>query len=172
MSSRFQVGGCSGAGLLAEAEDGADRQGQDPQRRSPALVSTLTQPFGQANIHNVKVTLPLSMALDPNNSQHVCNYDAALAVHGGAVGCPADTIVGTATGDHAAALQPLTGKVYLVQGIRFSHGNRIRTLPSLLIPLRGQIALDLRAKHLGQRRQRAGDHVLNDPRRPGVASSR
>ena len=32
-----------------------------------------------------------------------------------------------------------------MQGIRFSHGQRIRTLPSLLIPLRGQIALDLRA---------------------------
>jgi len=86
------------------------------------------------------------MALDPNNSQHVCNYDVALAVHGGAVGCPASTIVGSASAITPLLSKPLTGKVYLVQGIRFSHGNRIHTLPSLLVPLRGQIALDLRAK--------------------------
>jgi hypothetical protein len=36
--------------------------------------------------------------------------------------------------------------VYLVQGIRYSGGVQIHTLPSLLIPLRGQIALDLRAQ--------------------------
>jgi hypothetical protein len=37
--------------------------------------------------------------------------------------------------------------VYLVQGIRFgAQGQAIRTLPSLLTPLRGQIALDLRAQ--------------------------
>jgi hypothetical protein len=42
--------------------------------------------------------------------------------------------------------QPLTGPVYLVQGIRFGKGGvRIHTLPSLLVPLRGQIAIDLRA---------------------------
>jgi hypothetical protein len=35
---------------------------------------------------------------------------------------------------------------YLVQGIRIgSGGQQIRTLPTLLVPLRGQIALDLRA---------------------------
>jgi hypothetical protein len=34
-----------------------------------------------------------------------------------------------------------------VQGIRFDkHGRRIRTLPSLLLPLRGQINIDLRAQ--------------------------
>ena len=64
----------------------------------------------------------------------------------GAVGCPASTIVGSASAVTPLLSQPLTGKVYLVQGIRFSHGNRIHTLPSLLVPLRGQIALDLRAK--------------------------
>jgi hypothetical protein len=36
--------------------------------------------------------------------------------------------------------------VYLVQGIRTnSKGQQIKTLPSLLIPLRGQLALNLRA---------------------------
>jgi hypothetical protein len=42
--------------------------------------------------------------------------------------------------------RPLSAPVYLVQGIRFGRsGQRIHTLPSLLVPLRGQIELDLRA---------------------------
>lgn len=107
----------------------------------------MTQGSGQANIHTTAVTLPLSLALDPNNSDHVCPYATAQAVHGGAVGCPASTIVGTATAVTPLLSQPLTGNVYLVQGIRFNaQGQQIRTLPSLLIPLRGQIALDLRAQ--------------------------
>jgi len=86
------------------------------------------------------------MALDPNNSNHVCNNAVAAAVHGGAVGCPASTIVGTATAVTPLLDQPLTGKVYLVQGLRTnSKGQQVHTLPTLLIPLRGQLALDLRA---------------------------
>jgi len=145
VSSRFQVGGCAALAFSPKLKMSLTGKGKTKSGDHPALVSTLTQPFGQANIHTVKVTLPLSMALDPNNSQHVCNYDVALAVHGGAVGCPASTIVGSASAITPLLSQPLTGKVYLVQGIRFSHGNRIRTLPSLLVPLRGQIGLDLRA---------------------------
>ena len=37
--------------------------------------------------------------------------------------------------------------MYLVQGIRTNaQGQQIKTLPSLLVPLRGQVALDLRAQ--------------------------
>ena len=93
------------------------------------------------------MTLPLSLALDPNNSKHVCAFATAQAVHGGAVGCPANTIVGTASAMTPLLSQPLSGNVYLVQGIRFNaQGQQIRTLPTLLVPLSGQIALDLRAQ--------------------------
>jgi len=146
VSSRFQVGGCQALGFSPKLKMALTGKGKTKSGDHPSLVSTLTQRLGQANIHSVKVTLPLSMALDPNNSQHVCNYDVALSVHGGAVGCPPSTIVGTATADTPLLSQPLMGDVYLVQGIRFNkQSERIRTLPSLLIPLRGQIALDLRA---------------------------
>jgi hypothetical protein len=147
--SRFQVGGCSSLKFTPKLDmkllGKATRSGEHP-----TLVSTLTQPFSspfhQANISSARVTLPLSLALDPNNSQHVCGYAVAKAVHGGKVGCPKSTIVGIAAARTPLLSKPLTGPVYLVQGIRFSHGHRIRTLPTLLVPLRGQIALDLRAK--------------------------
>ena len=147
LSSRFQAGGCQGLGFSPKLKMALTGKGKTRSGDHPTLTATLTQPFGQANIHSARVALPLSLALDPNNSQHVCNYDVAQAVHGGAVGCPASTIVGTATAETPLLSQPLTSYVYLVQGIRFNNqGQRIRTLPSLLIPLRGQIALDLRAQ--------------------------
>jgi hypothetical protein len=93
------------------------------------------------------VTLPLSLALDPNNSKRVCPFATAQAVRGGAVGCASNTIVGTASATTPLLSQPLTGSIYLVQGIRTNRqGQQIRTLPTLLIPLRGQFALDLRAR--------------------------
>ncbi len=112
----------------------------------PTLTATLTD-HGGANLRSARVALPLSLALDPNNSQHVCPYAVAQAVHGGPVGCPADTVVGEARAVTPLLDHPLAGRVYLVQGVRFNRQHQaIRTLPSLLVALRGQIALDLRAQ--------------------------
>jgi hypothetical protein len=142
LAPRFQVDGCQDLGFSPNLNIALSGKGKTHSGNHP----TLTMPSGQANIQSAKVALPLSLALDPADSQHVCNYDVALAVHGGAIGCPASTIIGQATAVTPLLDQPLTAPVYLVQGIRFgAGGQRIRTLPSLLIPLRGQIALDLRA---------------------------
>jgi len=147
MSSRFQVGGCSSLGFTPKLKIGLTGKGKTRSGDHPTLTATLTNPTGQANLRTAKVTLPLSLALDPNNSNHVCAYAIAQAVDGGAVGCPAATVVGKATAVTPLLAQPLTGKVYLVQGIRTNaQGQQVKTLPSLLIPLRGQIALDLRAQ--------------------------
>jgi hypothetical protein len=146
MGSRFQVGGCAALPFSPKMSMSLTGKNRTKSGEHPTLTTILTQPFGQANLKTARVALPLSMALDPNNSQHVCGYNIAKAVHGGPVHCPQSTIVGTATADTPLLSKPLTGPVYLVQGIRFSHGHRIRTLPTLLVPLRGQIALDLRAK--------------------------
>jgi hypothetical protein len=146
VSSRFQVGGCSSLGFSPALKIGLSGKGRTRSGDHPTLTATLTQGGGQANIRSARVALPLSLALDTNNSQHVCNYDVAQAVHGGAVGCPASTIIGQATAQTPLLDKPLSGPVYLVQGIRFGRGGqRIHTLPSLLVPLRGQVALDLRA---------------------------
>jgi hypothetical protein len=146
LTGRYQLGGCSKLGFSPKLKIALTGKGRTRSGAHPNLTATLTQPGGQANIQSARVALPLALALDPGNSQHVCNYDVASAVHGGAVGCPASTVVGTATAVTPLLDRPLTGKVYLVQGIRFGKtGNRIHTLPTLLVPLRGQIALDLRA---------------------------
>jgi hypothetical protein len=102
----------------------------------------VTSALGQANLRSTTVTLPLSLALDPNNSQHVCSVAASNADS-----CPTNTAIGAATVKTPLLSQPLTGTVYLVQGIRTNaQGQTIRTLPSLLIPLRGQVAIDVRGQ--------------------------
>jgi len=146
-TSHFQVGGCQDIGFTPKLKIALTGKGKTKSGDHPTLTATLTDPAGQANIQSAKVSLPLSLALDPNNSNNVCAFATAQAVHGGAVGCPASTIVGTATAVTPLLSQPLTGNVYLVQGIRTnSQGQQIKTLPTLLVPLRGQIALDLRAQ--------------------------
>ena len=146
-SSHFQVGGCSSLGFSPKLKIGLTGKGKTKSGDHPTLTANLTQPSGQANIKTAKVTLPLSLALDPKNSKHVCAFATAQAVHGGAVGCPTSTIVGSASAKTPLLSQSLSGKVYLVQGIRTNaKGQQIRTLPSLLVPLRGQVALDLRAQ--------------------------
>ncbi len=148
VSSPFQVGGCQELPFAPKLAMSLSGNGQTHSGTHPTLTATLTAGYSnEANVHSVRVALPLSLALDPANSQHVCNYDTAQAVHGGTVGCPASTIVGTATAVTPLLDHPLTAPVYLVQGIRFGPGGqRIHTLPSLLIPLRGpdRIAIDLR----------------------------
>lgn len=145
MASRFQVGGCQSLGFGPKLKLSLTGKGKTKSGNHPTLLANLTTKSGQANIGSAKVTLPLSLALDPNNSKVVCPFATAQAVHGGAVGCKANTIVGKVTATTPLLSKPLIGNVYLVQGIRFSHGQQIKTLPTLLIPLRGQIALDLRA---------------------------
>ena len=146
-SSRFQVGGCSSLGFNPALKISLTGKGKTRSGDHPTLTANLTQGSGQANIASAKVTLPLSLALDPKNSTHVCPFATAQAVHGGAVGCPASTIVGTASATTPLLSSPLTGSIYLVQGIRTNaQGQQIKTLPSLLLPLRGQFALDLRAQ--------------------------
>ena len=140
-SSRFQVGGCGDLGLSPSLK--LSLKGKVKKAgRHPTLNATLTQPSGQSHLKSVKVTLPLSLALDPKNTRNLCSVAAAAADN-----CPASTIVGKATAATPLLSTPLSGNVYLVQGIRTNKsGQTIKTLPGLLVPLRGALALDLTAK--------------------------
>jgi hypothetical protein len=141
VSSRFQVGGCSDLAFKPKLAMALSDRTQTTDGRHPGLTAVVTQPGGQANIKGAKVTLPLSLALDPNNAQALCEYQDGLAGN-----CPQNTIVGHAKAETPLLDSPLEGPIYFVKGVRFnSNGDPIRTLPTLYIPLRGQLSIDLRA---------------------------
>jgi hypothetical protein len=110
--------------------------------KHPGVDSTVTQAPGQANIQQVQVTLPLSLALDPDNAQGLCEFADGLRGE-----CPQTSVIGSATARTPLLDKPLSGKVYFVKGVRTDPktGRQIKTLPTLLVQLRGDIALDLRA---------------------------
>jgi hypothetical protein len=140
-SSRFQVGGCGDLGLSPSLKLKLSGKARKAGVH-PTLDATLATRTGQANLSSVRVTLPLSLALDPRNTRNLCSVASAAADN-----CPSNTIVGKATAVTPLLSTPLSGNVYLVQGIRTNKsGQTIKTLPGLLIPLRGALALDLTAK--------------------------
>jgi hypothetical protein len=115
---------------------------QTTDGKHPGVDSTVTQAPGQSNIQQVQVTLPLALALDPDNAQSLCEYvDGVRGV------CPQTSVIGSATARTPLLDRPLSGKVYFVKGVRTDPktGRQIKTLPTLLVQLRGQLALDLRA---------------------------
>ena len=91
------------------------------------------------------MTLPLSLALDPDNaeSDSLCEYLDGLKNQ-----CPAKSVIGTVTAISPLLKTPLNGKVYFVKGVRTDPktGRQIRTLPTLLIELRGEVNLNLRRR--------------------------
>jgi hypothetical protein len=110
--------------------------------KHPGLRARVTQRPRQANIASARVVLPKSLALDPNNARSVCGFEAAQQAR-----CPRRTRIGFATARSPVLNRPLRGPVYFVQGIRVDPktGARIRTLPSLLAKLGGEIRINLRA---------------------------
>lgn len=132
---------CSKLPFSPKINMGLSGKGQTSAGKHPTLTANVTQGGGQANIKLSQVTLPLSIALDPNNSQHVCSVKDAHADN-----CPATTIVGSASVKTPLLTSPLTGKVYLVQGIKIINGHKYKTFPALLLALRGKAAIDLHAQ--------------------------
>ena len=109
----------------------------------PGLEALVTQTPGESGIKDLTVTLPLSLALDPNNaeSDSLCEYTDGLKNQ-----CPAKSVIGTMTAISPLLKAPLSGKVYFVKGVRTDpkSGRQIRTLPTLLVELRGEVSINLR----------------------------
>lgn len=134
ISTRFQVGSC---GDLAYAPKLALALGGDAKELKngghPQLSATLMTAKGEANQKKVAVTLPLNLALDPDNAKALCE-PAAVASNS----CPAESIVGSAKAVSILDV-PLEGPVYFVRGERTTAAGKIaKTLPKLFIPLSGQ----------------------------------
>jgi len=109
----------------------------------PGFEALVTQQPGEAGIKSVTVTLPLSLALDPNNaeSDSLCEYLDGLRDQ-----CPAKSVIGSVTAISPLLKTPVNGKVYFVKGVRTDPktGRQIRTLPTFLVELRGEVNINLR----------------------------
>jgi hypothetical protein len=140
-SAPFAATGCDKLAFTPKTAIALTGATQTTDGKHPGVDATVTQPSGQANIKQVQVTLPLSLALDPDNAQALCEFADGLR---GA--CPAKSVIGTASARTPLLDHVLTGKVYFVKGLRQSAtGRLIRTLPTLLVQLHGDVDLDLRA---------------------------
>ncbi len=142
VSSRFQVGNCSSLPVAPKLAIALTGKGQTTDDKHPGVHALLSQPAGQANLKKVTVSLPLSLALDPDNANGLCEFTDGSKVD---PTCPKGSIVGTATARTPILRQPLTGPVYFVKNIRIDpkSGRQIKTLPKLVIPLTGENGLRL-----------------------------
>ena len=154
-------------GAGAEAEAGRlTGKGQTTDGKHPAVKATVTQRRGEANLKR-QVRLPLSLALDPDNAQALCEFADGTKVD---PTCPKASIVGRATAVTPILDQPLTAPVYFVKNVRNDpkSGRQIRTLPMLVIPLRARTGSAQPQGHQrGRPRRPAGQHIRCDPGRSG-----
>jgi hypothetical protein len=144
VETRFQVKECSSLDVKPNLGLSLSGRGQTRDGGHPAVSAVLSQPAGGANLKKVRVTLPLSLALDPDNaaSDALCSF-----VEGSKPDpkCPASSIVGKATAVSPILNEPLSGPVYFVKNERKDpkSGRSIKTTPKLVIPLTGENGVKL-----------------------------
>jgi hypothetical protein len=142
VANGFQVTDCATLNVKPKLALSLSGKGQTTDGKHPAITASLTQAPGQANLKKVRVALPLSLALDPDNANGLCEFVDGSKVE---PTCPKASIVGQATARTPILNEPLTGPVYFVKNIRKDpkSGREIRTLPKLVIPLVGPNGLRL-----------------------------
>jgi hypothetical protein len=118
------------------------------QRRTgghPGVRASVRQGGGQAGIERVQVTLPKALALDPDNAGALCEFADGTSANP-EQRCPAGSKVGRAKAVSPLLNRPLVGDVFFVKNVRTNKrtGAQIRTLPMLVVALRGEIAINLR----------------------------
>jgi hypothetical protein len=140
-SVAFRPVGCGDLGVNYKLGLSLTGKSSTKDGTHPGVNATVTSGSDTANLRQVTVKLPLSVALDPDNAQALCTTAQRAALN-----CPKASIVGTAS---ARSILPhtLTGPVYFVKGERKSPSGRIiATLPKLWIPLSADgVTIDLNA---------------------------
>jgi hypothetical protein len=148
VSTGFQVGNCAALPFKPKLTMSLTGRKQVTTGKHPGIRAQVNQTgIGEAGIQKAKVTLPKSLALDPNNAQALCEFEDGtkpdLEKH-----CPAGSIVGKARASTPLLERDLTGNVYFVKNVRKDPktGNLIRTLPMIVVALRGEIAINLKGE--------------------------
>ncbi len=131
-STPFAVKGCGALPFAPSLAMGLSGSGQTTDGKHPGLSARLTMGAGQANNRKATVTLPLSLALDPDNANGLCEPADALADT-----CPAASIVGSVKAVSPILDGELTGPVYFVRGERIDAKTKrvVKTLPKLFVPM-------------------------------------
>ncbi len=150
-SAPFQAQGCDRLKLNPRLSLQWTGKTQMRKDRHPGVKAQLGDMLGQANLKKVKVTLPLTAALDPDNAKALCEPAAAARNQ-----CPADSRIGWASASTPALHDRVSGPVYFVRGVRLSEsGREVKTLPKLYVPLTGQgVRVDIWADSAVDKKQR------------------
>ncbi len=126
VSSPFQVSNC-GALAFKPAFAAATDKKTVSRAGGASLSVTLAQPAHEANIKSIVAQLPLQLPSRLSTLQKAC---LAATYAANPRGCPAESLVGTATASTPVLPQPLSGPAYLV-----SHGGA--AFPDLDLLLEG-----------------------------------
>ena len=139
----FRVGNCDALAFRPRISMRMTGKRQTVRGRHPGLRTRVVQGRNQASIGRARLGLPLSLALDPDNARSICSFEGGQRAR-----CPGSSRIGRVTAVSPALDDRLKGVVYLVQGVRVDPdtGNRIRTLPTLLFKLKGQVRINVRAR--------------------------
>ncbi len=148
VNARFQVGECGALPFKPKLALGLTGKRQVTTGKHPGVRAQVNQTgVGEAGIQKAVVRLPKSLALDPENAQALCEFEAGtkpdLENH-----CPAGSIVGRARAKTPLLERDLVGNVYFVKNVRkdAKTGNLIRTLPMIVVALRGEISINLKGE--------------------------
>ncbi len=144
----FQAAGCANLPYKPKLALSLTGKRQVTTGKHPGVKATVTQQgVAEAGIEQAVVRLPKSLALDPENAQALCEFEGGtkpdLENH-----CPAGSIVGRARAKTPLLKNDLVGNVYFVKNVRIdpTTGNEIRTLPMIVVALRGEIAVNLKGE--------------------------
>ena len=144
-TNAFQASDCARLRFKPKLKLALKGKRQTRTGRHPAIKAQVNQTgIGEAGIEKARVVLPKSLALDVNNAQALCEFADGtkpdLENH-----CPKGSIVGRARATSPLLNEPLVGNVYFVKNVRIDKntGNEIRTLPMIIVALRGEIAVNL-----------------------------
>jgi hypothetical protein len=147
-ANAFQATSCAGLAFKPKLALRLTGKKQVKTGKHPGIQATVTQQgVPEAGIEKAVVRLPKSLALDVNNAQALCEFEDGVKPdienH-----CPKASIVGRARAVSPLLNDPLVGDVYFVKNVRIDPktGNRIRTLPMIVVALRGEIAINLKGE--------------------------
>jgi hypothetical protein len=148
VKARFRVGECADLAFKPKLALRLTGRKQVSTGKHPGVRAQVNQTgVGEAGIKKAVVRLPKSLALDPENAQALCEFEDGtkpdLENH-----CPKGSIVGRARAKTPLLERDLVGNVYFVKNVRIDSktGNTIRTLPMIIVALRGEIAINLKGK--------------------------